>query len=195
MKTVFSAIASLTMLALPVSASEEIAKALDWIAPLVEAGDLEKLGGPTSATEIVAGLEGRWFTLNVGVRNWDNEGTRSRLGASIARLCGDEWENIVHFEPTGPDSFRIVQTSPEGKDNGTLELTTMDGVRTFTGVYDEAYLTALFEGEGYKGSELQGMLDDMKAVLEAGDEIWLPHPDIQVSRTVAEVEVWGRCPE
>jgi hypothetical protein len=189
------AIASLTLLATPGFAYEEMAKQLDWIAPLVEAGKLERLGGPDRATEIVAGIEGRWFTLNNTARNWQNEGNRSRLGDSIALLCGDDWENIVRFEPLGPGSFRIVQTSPEGEDHGTFDMTTMDGARTFSAVYDEAYLTWLFEREGSKEDELQRSLGEMKAILEIGEEIWLPHPDIQVSRSASEVEVWGRCPE
>jgi hypothetical protein len=188
-------IASLNLLATPVFAYEEMAKQLDWTAPLVEAGELAKLGGPDRATDIVAGLEGRWFTLNNTARNWQNEGFRSRLGDSIAQLCGDGWENIVRFEPLGPDSFRIVQASPEGEDQGTFDMTTMDGARTFGAVYDEAYLTSLFEREGSKEDELQRLLGEMKAIMKSGEEIWLPHPDIQVSRSASEVEVWGRCPE
>lgn len=189
------AIATLALLAVPAHASEEMAEALAWIAPIVESGELEQLGGPETAEDIVAGLEGRWFTLDNTVRNWTQGSTRDRLGESIERLCADDWENIVRFEPLGPDSFRIIQTSPEGEDQGTLDMATMDGERKFTAEHDEAYLTEIFERRGDSGAELERLLGEMKAIFDAGEEIWLPHPDIQVIRTVAEVEVWGRCPE
>lgn len=189
------AIATLSLLAVPAHASEEMAEALDWIAPIVASGELEQLGGPETAEDIVAGLEGRWFTLNVTVRNWEVGSSSDEVGKDIALLCADDWENIVRFEPLGPDSFRIIQTSPEGEDQGTLDMATMDGERKFTAEYNEAYLTEIFERRGDRGAELEKMLGEMKAIFGAGEEIWLPHPDIQVIRTVAEVEVWGRCPE
>lgn len=189
------AIATLALLAVPAHGSEEMAEALDWIAPIVESGELEQLGGPETAEDIVAGLEGRWFTLDNTVRNWTQGSTRDRLADSIERLCADDWENIVRFETLEPDSFRIIQTSPEGEDHGTFELTAMDGGRMFSADFDEAYLTELFGFNSDGADELEQALAEMKAIFEAGDEIWLPHPDIQVTRTVAEVEVWGRCPE
>lgn len=189
------AVAVLCIAVVPASADEDMETALDRIAPMVASGELEALGGPETATGIVSKLVGRWFTLNRTVRNWHDEGTRSRLQDTIAQLCADDWENIVHFEPLGPDGFRIIQTSPEGMDQGTFDMFAVDGGRTFKGVYDDAYLTALWAEEGGDEDELRRMLKEMRTVLETGQEIWLPHPDIQISRTDAEVEVWGRCPE
>jgi hypothetical protein len=55
-----------------VSASELIAEQIDRIAPLVATGEVHQLGGPETAPEIVAGLAGRWFTLNnsSGIGSW-----------------------------------------------------------------------------------------------------------------------------
>lgn len=87
------------------AASERIAEQIDRIAPLVATGDVQQLGGPEAASEIVAGLAGRWFTLNNTIRNWELEDRASResLARSIERLCADDWENIVTYSVTGPD--------------------------------------------------------------------------------------------
>lgn len=53
------AAAILALLSVPAAfASESIADQIDRIAPLVTAGELEQLGGPGSASDIVSGLSG-----------------------------------------------------------------------------------------------------------------------------------------
>lgn len=44
-------------------------------------------------------------------------------------------------------------------------------------------------------SRQQELLKDIKAIIEEGEKIWLPEPDILVAKTAIEVEVWGRCPQ
>lgn len=179
------------------SASELIAEQLDRIAPLVAAGELEALGGPETAAEIVPGLAGRWFTLNNTVRNWEREDSASResLSRSIARLCADDWENIVTYTVTGPDRFHIDQRSPTGEDNGSFEMVAVDDGRRFTTVLDEDYVLAVYGLEDAPLDQQQELLAAMEAALKDGEEIWLPSPEVMVGRSAVEIEVWGRCPE
>jgi hypothetical protein len=197
MKTTIVATATLLLSVSAASASESIAHQIDRIAPLVTAGELERLGGPESPSEIVSGLSGRWFTLNNTVRNWEREGgsARQMLGQSIERLCADDWENIVTFSTTGPGRFRVEQQSPTGEDKGTFDMVALGDGRTFSTVMDEDYILSIYGLEDAPAFRQQEVLREMKAIVEEGEEIWLPGPDIMVVRTAIEVEVWGRCPE
>jgi hypothetical protein len=192
------AAAALVLVLIPeASASERIAEQIDRIAPLVASGELQQLGGPEAASEIVAGLAGRWFTLNNTVRNWKLEDRSSRdgLARSIERLCADDWENIVTYSVTGPDRVHIHQRSPTGEDHGSFDMVAVDGGRTFSSVLEDDFILTIYGLEDAPQDQQQKVLAEMKAALEGGQEIWVPGPDIMVIRTAAETEVWGRCPE
>lgn len=178
-------------------ASERIAEQIDRIAPLVATGELQQLGGPEAAPEIVAGSAGRWFTLNNTVRNWELEASASResLARSIERLCADDWENIVTYSVTGPNRIHIDQRSPTGEDHGSFDLVAVDGGRIFSTVLEDEYILSLYGLEDAPQDQQQKALAEMKAVFQGGQEIWLPGGDVMVIRTAAETEVWGRCPE
>lgn len=198
MKPMSIALAALTLLSSPAAwAAEPIADQIDKIAPLVAAGELEQLGGPQAASEIVEGLAGRWFTLNNTVRNWEREDSSARenLARSIERLCADDWENIVTFSVTARDRFHIEQRSPAGEDQGSFEMIAAGDGRTFNMSIDEAYILAIYGLEDAPKDRQQEVLAEMRAIVEGGQEIWLPGSDVMVSRTAVEVEVWGRCPE
>ncbi len=192
------AAAALALLSIPgAAASERIAEQIDRIAPLVATGELQQLGGPEAASEIVAGLAGRWFTLNNTVRNWEPEdrSSRDRLARSIERLCADDWENIVTYSVTGPDRVHVDQRSPTGEDHGSFDMVAVDDGRTFSTVLEDDYILSIYGLEDAPQSQQQKVLAEMKAVIEGGQEIWVPGPDVMVARTAAETEVWGRCPE
>lgn len=185
--------ASLVLLVAPAAASEDIAEALDRIAPLVQAGTLEALGGPETAREIVPAFTGRWLTLNNTVRNW--AGDRTVIAQRIETLCADDWENIVTFSVLGPDSFHIDQRSPAGEDHGSFDMTAIGDGRIFTTPIDPDYILSIFDLEDAPPREQEAAIAEMQAISEIGNEIWLPTSDILVSRTASEVEVWGRCPD
>ena len=197
MKSTIIAAATLLLSVSAASASESIADQIDRIAPLVAAGEPEQLGGPDTPSEIVSGLSGRWFTLNNTVRNWEREGSSARqyLKQGIERLCADDWENIVTFSATGPDSFRIEQQSPAGEDRGTFDMVAVGGGREFSTEMDEDYILSIYGLEDAPASRQQELLEEMKVILEGGEEIWLPEPDVMVARSAVEIEVWGRCPQ
>ncbi|WP_108397512.1 hypothetical protein [Devosia submarina] len=179
------------------AASELIAEQIDRVAPLVATGELQQLGGPAAASEIVASLAGRWFTLNNTIRNWklEDRASRESLARSIERLCADDWENIVTYSVTGPDRVHIDQRSPTGEDHGSFDLVAVDGGRMFSTVLEEDYILSIYGLEDAPQDQQQKALAEMKAALEAGQEIWLPGADVMVIRTADEIEVWGRCPE
>ena len=179
------------------SASERIAEQIDRIAPLVKTGALQQLGGPDSASEIVAGLAGRWFTLNNTMRNWELEDRSSRehLARSIERLCADDWENIVTYSVTGPDRVHIDQRSPAGEDHGSFDVVALGDGRKFNTLLEDDYILSIYGLEDAPHEQQQKVLTEMKALLEGGQEIWIPGADVMVIRTAAETEVWGRCPE
>ncbi|WEJ35032.1 hypothetical protein [Devosia sp. SD17-2] len=180
-----------------VAATELIAEQIDRIAPLVATGEVQPLGGPEPASEIVAGLAGRWFTLNNTIRDWELEDRASResLARSIDRLCADDWENIVTYSVTGPDRIHIDQRSPTGVDHGSFDLVAVDGGRMFSTVLEDDYILSIYGLEDAPQDQQQKALAEMKAALQGGQEIWLPGADVMVIRTAAEIEVWGRCPE
>ncbi|MBF0678203.1 MAG: hypothetical protein IR164_04600 [Devosia sp.] len=185
------------LLAGPASASEDIAAVLDRIAPLLQAEEFEKLGGPNTPAEIARMIEGRWFTLDNTARNWsgDAEADRRRLAQTIARTCADDWEVRVTMETTGTESFRVVQVSPDGADQGTTEMMATPGTeRHFTSEFDEDYIVALFELDE-NPRERGAVLAEMRERLEGGLDLWLPSPDVSVNVSPFETEVWGRCPE
>jgi hypothetical protein len=126
--------------------SEDVAAQIDAIAPLVNAGELDALGGPGTAAELVEGIDGRWYTLDNTVRNWTADAdARDVLARAIERLCADDWENLVTHTATGPDSFRVDQRSPEGEDHGSFELRAVDPEgRVFSIELDEDYLLAIY---------------------------------------------------
>lgn len=186
-----------TFIAVPVLASEELAQQLDVVAPLVNAGQFEALGGPDTPETLVEGVDGRWFTLDNTVRNWEGSGApdRERLARGIERTCADDWENIVIQEATGPDSFRVSQTSPSGEDKGTFDMQLVVGTdRTFTTHMDDDYIIQIFGLEDAGTIRQQAVLDDMHDRLSEGQQIWMPTPDLMVNVSSAETEVWGRCP-
>lgn len=188
---------TLALLSIPGAASDGIAEQIDRIAPLVATGELQQLGGPEAASEIVADLAGRWFTLNNTVRNWELEDRSSRdgLARSIERLCADDWENIVTYSVAGRDRIRIDQRSPTGEDQGSFDMVAVGDGRTFSTVLEDAYILSIYGLEDAPQDQQQKVLAEMKAVLEGGQEIWVPGADVMVISTAAETEVWGRCPE
>ncbi|ODT68521.1 MAG: hypothetical protein ABS75_20325 [Pelagibacterium sp. SCN 63-23] len=186
------------LVAAPAFASEELAQQIDIVAPLVNSGDFEALGGPDTPESLVQGVDGRWFTLDNMVRNWEGSGApdRERLARNIERTCADDWENIVIYETTGPDSFRVSQTSPSGEDNGTFDMQPVaDTDRTFTAHMEDEYILAIFGLEDAGALQQEAALNDMRDRLSEGLQIWRPTPDLIVNVSSAETEVWGRCPD
>jgi|GEM_PF-2470487 len=186
-----------TLIAMPVLASEELAQQLDVVAPLVNSGQFEALGGPDTSETLVENVDGRWFTLDNTVRNWEGSGApdRERLARSIERTCADDWENIVTYQATGPASFRVSQTSPSGEDKGTFEMQPVAGTdRTFTAHMDDDYIIKIYGLEDAGAMRQEAILSDMRDRLNEGLQIWMPTPDLMVNVSSAETEVWGRCP-
>ena len=191
-----------TLLALAIansaSASEDLAAQLDIVAPLIQSQAYASLGGPDTPEGLVAGLEGRWFTLNTTARNWggDNIEDREALMRSIERTCSDTWENIVTYAVTGPDSFRVEQRSPDGQDNGTFEMHAVtDTERRFTAEMDDQYILEIYGMTDASPIRQSALLDDMRARLAEGVDLFKPTPDVTVNVSSYETEVWGRCPE
>jgi len=186
------------IIAAPAIASEELAQQIDIVAPLVNSGHFEALGGPDTPKSLAQGVDGRWFTLNNTVRNWEGSGApdRKRLARSIDRTCADDWENIVVYETTGLDSFRVSQTSPSGEDNGTFDMRPVAATdRTFTAHMEDDYILRIFGLEDADALQKEAVLSDMRDRLSEGQQIWRPSPDLMVNVSSAETEVWGRCPE
>lgn len=186
-----------TAMALPALGNEELAKQIDAVAPLVNAEDYDALGGPDTARTIVDGIGGRWFTLKNTVRNWTGTGApdRASLARNIENTCSDDWENIVMQEASGPESFRVVQTGPDGEDNGTFEMRSVDDTgRTFTTHMDDDYILQIYGMENADVMRQDALLKDMHERMSEGVQIWLPTPDLMVNVSSAETEVWGRCP-
>lgn len=186
------------LIAAPALASEELAQQIDIVAPLVNSADFEALGGPDTPDALVEGVDGRWFTLDNTVRNWVGSGTPNResLARSIERTCADDWENIVIYETTGPDSFRVLQTSPSGEDNGTFDMQPVAGTdRTFTAHMEDDYILTIFGLENADALQQEAVLSDMRDRLSEGQKIWRPTPDLMVNVSSEETEVWGRCPD
>lgn len=191
-----------TLLALAIansaSASEDLATQLDVVAPLIQSQDYASLGGPDTHEGLVAGLEGRWFTLNTTARNWGSDGVEDReaLMRSIERTCSDTWENIVTYSVTGPDSFRVEQRSPDGQDNGTFEMHAVpDTERRFTAEMDDQYILEIYGMTDASPIRQSALLDDMRGRLAEGVDLFKPTPDLTVNVSSYETEVWGRCPE
>ncbi|WP_240229226.1 hypothetical protein [Devosia lacusdianchii] len=196
-RTILPTILSALLLTSVAQADESLAQQIDAVAPIVNAGDLDDLGGPSTAAELLQDIDGRWFTLANTVRNWGRDGddTRATLERAIERLCSDEWENLVTYQALGVDRFRIEQVSPTGEDQGTFEMVSTDpATRVFSTIVDEDYLLAISGLTEAEPAQQKELLDDFKAVAEQGVEVWRPGPDLWVNRNAAEIEVWGRCP-
>ena len=195
MRFVIALVAAAT--AFPALANDGLAPQIDAVAPLVNAGNFESLGGPDTPQGIVAGIGGRWFTLKNTVRNWTGTGApdSANLQRNIEQTCADDWENIVTQEAIGPDSFRVVQTGADGQDNGTFDMRVVDGTeRTFTTHMEDAYILQIYGLENADALRQDAVLKDMHARMSEGVQIWLPSPDLMVNVSTAETEVWGRCP-
>jgi hypothetical protein len=185
------------VMTVPVSADDTLADQIDIVAPLVNAHDITALGGPGDHVSLVAAIEGRWFTLDTTVRNWEGSGEpdRERLNRAVERLCSDGWENIVTHEVIGPDRFRILQRSPDGKDQGTFEMKPVAGsVRSFSFEADDAYILGIYGLTHAEASRQKEVLTEMRSIEEKGAELWVPTPDLMVSVSASGTEVWGRCP-
>lgn len=196
-RKILPTILSALLLTSVAQADESLAQQIDAVAPIVNAGDLDDLGGPSTAAELLQDIDGRWFTLANTVRNWGRDGddTRATLEHAIERLCSDEWENLVTYQALGADRFRIEQVSPTGEDQGTFEMVSTDPAsRVFSTIVDEDYLLAISGLTEAEPAQQKELLDDFKAVAEQGVEVWRPGPDLWVNRNAAEIEVWGRCP-
>lgn len=196
-RTILPTILSALLLTSVAQADESLAQQIDAVAPIVNAGDLDDLGGPSTAAELLQDIDGRWFTLANTVLNWGRDGddTRATLEHAIERLCSDEWENLVTYQALGGDRFRIEQVSPTGEDQGTFEMVSTDpATRVFSTIVDEDYLLAISGLTEAEPAQQKELLDDFKAVAEQGVEVWRPGPDLWVNRNAAEIEVWGRCP-
>jgi len=187
------------LVATPAFSSEDLAQQIDRVAPLVSAADFAALGGPNTPETIVEGIDGRWFTLVNTVRNWEGSGAADleRLQRAIERTCADTWENIVTYEATGPGTFRVVQQSPEGEDQGTFDMVPQNETsRVFTTTLDDDYIKKIFDIDADAPAQVQAAaLAEIHALMGAGLEIWRPTPDLMVNiRANDEPEVWGRCP-
>ncbi|KKB09614.1 hypothetical protein [Devosia chinhatensis] len=182
----------------PAIAYEDLALQIDRIAPLVNASKFEALGGPEAASAIVENIGGRWFTLVSTVRNWerDPQSNRERLEDAIKRTCADDWENIVTYTITGPDTFRVEQRSPLGEDLGLFEMEPVSAdSRVFTTVVSDAYILEISGIENVPEVVRDAAIAEVRAEIEAGLTIWRPSDDLTVNvRADGEAEVWGRCP-
>lgn len=193
----FSLTLATVLLAAPTLANEDLAQQIDIVAPLLEAENYEALGGPDTHQALVESVDGRWFTLDNTVRNWEGSGApdRERLAQSIERTCADTWENIVTHRATGPDSFEVRQESPQGEDHGSFEMKPIpDSQRGFTAEMDDAYIIEMYGLAEAGQLEQDRVLADMRARLDEGYEIWRPTPDLMINVSSLETEVWGRCP-
>ncbi|KAA0971963.1 hypothetical protein FPY71_02225 [Aureimonas fodinaquatilis] len=183
--------------ATPALADDDLAAQIDMVAPHLASGQLAELGGPEAAEAIVAGMDGRWFTLKTTVRNWEGDGPADRdsLTRTIERTCSDTWENIVTHQVTGPGTFIVSQQSPEGKDHGTFEVVPVaNEARTFKpSITDEAIL-AMLELEDATKVDQDKALSEVRQTLDQTVQIWRPTPDLMVNSSAKGIEVWGRCP-
>lgn len=195
-----SVLSSLSLVALLFSsvahANENLASQLDIVAPLVNAGTLDELGGPDDAAGLVETIDGRWFTLDNTARNWEGSAVSSdALARAVERLCADDWENIVTMTKTGGDRFVTEQRTPDGADNGTFELIATDAAdRRFTMALEDNYILAIYGLETAPEAKQQEALAEFAEIVEQGAQIWRPTPDLMVNHTPIETEVWGRCP-
>lgn len=164
----------------------------DSLLPLSEES-LAALGGPSTASELIAGLDGHWFGSENLIRNWEH-GKPERLAESAERLCADDWENRVMLVTSGDSTFEVNQTQPDGTDNGSFTLTAEQG-REFRISFDEARLLQAYGLDDAPQDEREKALAEFRAIAAQPLRMWRPFPDIAVMESMFGIEVYFRCPQ
>ncbi|WP_332719905.1 hypothetical protein [Pelagibacterium mangrovi] len=174
----------------------DLAAQLDVVAPLVNAEDMDAIGGPDDPAEIIAGLDGQWFTLNNVTRNWGSDGVgfdQENLARSVARNCSDEADPSITYEVTGDTSWTVREILPRYETELTQTVTHLEGRRFSISVNLDELLHSYGKGEASESerAEMQEMVAMFK---EQGAEFWRPSDDIFIASGPFGIDVTGRCP-
>jgi len=166
------------------------------VAPAVNAEDMIAIGGPDDPAEILADLDGQWFTLGNLVRNWGSAGVGfgpEDLERSVARNCSDEADSSTFYEVTANTEFAVREVLPRYDTVLTQVLTHLEG-RRFSVSVDVDELIRSY-GQENAGEDEKAEIRAMAALFkEQGVELWRPSADVFVTAGPFGIDVTGRCP-
>jgi hypothetical protein len=193
--TAFLAAFSTALLTAP-AVAEDLSKQMDRVAPAVNAGSLDALGGPDDAESIIDGIDGRWFTLGNMVRNWGDDGVGlgpDDLEEGRLRNCADDADYIMVQEVTGPTSFEIHETFVSYDDASVTQSVTLAEGRRFVVSVDEEELLRSYGLDPNDADRASEIIEVAKMLAEEGAEIWRPSDDLMVMSGGLGINVIGRC--
>lgn len=176
--------------------AEELSEQMDRVAPAVNAGNLDGLGGPDNAESIIDGIDGRWFTLGNMVRNWGDDGVGfgpDDLEQSRLRNCADDADYTMVQEVTGPTSFEIYETFASYDDASVTQSVTLAEGRRFVVSVDEEELLRSYGLDPNDTDRAGEIIEVAKMLAEEGAEIWRPSDDLMVMSGGLGIDVIGRC--
>ncbi|WP_332714691.1 hypothetical protein [Pelagibacterium mangrovi] len=176
--------------------AEELSEQMDRVAPAVNAGNLDALGGPDDAESIIDGIDGRWFTLANMVRNWGGDGVGfgpDDLEQSRLRNCADDADYTMVQEVTGPTSFEIYETFASYDDTSVTQSVTLAEGRRFVVSVDEEELLRSYGIDPNDADGASEIIEVAKMLAKEGAEIWRPSDDLMVMSGGLGIDVIGRC--
>ena len=176
--------------------AEELSEQMDRVAPAVNAGSLDALGGPDDAESIIDGIDGRWFTLGNMVRNWGDDGVglgSDDLEEGRLRNCADDADYIMVQKVTGPTSFEIHETFVSYGDASVTQSVTLAEGRRFVVSVDEEELLRSYGIDPNDADGASEIIEVAKMLAKEGAEIWRPSDDLMVMSGGLGIDVIGRC--